>query len=247
MARRQFWFPLAIVGWQYWGPILFGGAVLTAGAGLLISAWLAVPPAVVTLACLLFFRDPLRKVSSRPDVIVSPADGVITEIGPAKSKWLEGDVLRVSIFLSVLDVHINRSPCRGTVQSITFEPGSFLDARHPESGIRNQSNNLILETSYGRIAVRQIVGAIARRIICPVREGDALERGECFGMIAFGSRTELLLPLSPQWVPCVKVGQHVRAGATILLEFRGGSGGPANEAAREGFDITLQGAASMEN
>ena len=218
MARRQFWFPLAIVGWQYWGPILFGGAVLTAGAGLLISAWLAVPPAVVTLACLLFFRDPLRKVSSRPDVIVSPADGVITEIGPAKSKWLEGDVLRVSIFLSVLDVHINRSPCRGTVQSITFEPGSFLDARHPESGIRNQSNNLILETSYGRIAVRQIVGAIARRIICPVREGDALERGECFGMIAFGSRTELLVSGPERWTPCVKVGDKVRAGSSLILE-----------------------------
>jgi phosphatidylserine decarboxylase len=218
MARIKFWFPLAIVGWQYWMPILFGGAVLTAAVALLLSVWAAAIPAVLTLACLLFFRDPLRRVSSRPDVMVSPADGVVTEISVVRSDRLSGDVLRVSIFLSVLDVHLNRSPCRGTVQSVSFEAGCFLDARHPESGVRNQSNNLVLHTSYGPIVVRQIVGAIARRIICPVRREDVLERGECFGMIAFGSRTELLVSGPERWTPCVKVGDKVRAGSSIILE-----------------------------
>ena len=207
-----------MVGWQYWMPILFGGAILAAAAALLLPTWVAVIPAIITLACLLFFRDPLRRVSSRPDVMVSPADGVVTEIAVVQSKWLSGDVLRISIFLSVLDVHLNRSPCRGTVQLVSFEAGRFLDARHPDSGLQNQSNNLLLDTPYGPIVVRQIVGAIARRIICPVREGDVLERGECFGMIAFGSRTELLVSGSERWKPSVKVGEKVRAGSSVILE-----------------------------
>ncbi len=132
--------------------------------------------------------------------------------------------MRVSIFLSVLDVHINRSPCAGTIQAITFEAGRFLDARHPEAAIKNQSNNLRIDTAYGPIVVRQIVGAIARRIICPARVGDVLTRGERFGMIAFGSRTELLISQPDRWVPCVKVGEKVRAGVTILLRHRGSTG-----------------------
>ncbi|MGC8559533.1 MAG: phosphatidylserine decarboxylase [Phycisphaerae bacterium] len=226
MTQRRFWFPLALVGWQYWMPLLFGGAVLTAAAALLLPIWAAVIPAVMTLACLLFFRDPLRRVSSRPDVMVSPADGVVTEIAVVESKRLSGDVLRVSIFLSVLDVHLNRSPCRGTVHSVNFEAGRFLDARHPESGVQNQSNNLVINTSYGPIVVRQIVGAIARRIICPVREGHVLDRGECFGMIAFGSRTELLVSGPERWTLCVKVGDKVRAGSSIILECKAEQRGP---------------------
>jgi phosphatidylserine decarboxylase len=218
MTERKWWFPLALVGWQYWLPILFGGCVLSMVIVLILPAWLGIIPAVITLACLLFFRDPPRAIPREDHVLVSPADGLITEIAVVQSRWLPGDVIRMSIFLSVLDVHINRSPCHGTIHSIAFEPGQFLDARHPEAAIKNQSNNMLIDTSYGRIAVRQIVGAIARRIICPVHVGDHLLRGQCFGMIAFGSRTELIITNPDQWKARVKVGQKVRAGSTVVFE-----------------------------
>ncbi len=231
MLQRKLWFPLALVGWQFWLPILFGGCVLTAVSALVASIWLATIVAVFTLACLLFFRDPIRTIPQQAGVMVAPADGVITEIAVTPWRYLPGDVLRVSIFLSVLDVHINRSPCEGVVHSITFEPGRFLDARHPEAAIQNQSNNLLIDTPYGRIAVRQIVGAIARRIICPVRTGEKLARGQRFGMIAFGSRTDLLIPQPQDWTPCVKVGDKVCAGSTVIFKFSGkpSSAGTADE------------------
>ncbi len=220
MIQARFWFPISLLGWKYWLPILIGGGILTVVMGLLIPP-LACIAAIVTVAMLLFFRDPLRDVPSDADVMVSPADGRITEISTVESgAWIESPALKVGIFLSVLDVHINRSPCDGVIKSIVFEPGSFLDARHSAAGLKNQSNNLTMETPWGRVVVRQIVGAIARRIICPQMVGDSLTRGERFGMIAFGSRTELMVTDPEGWEPCVKVGEKVFAGQTIVLRRR---------------------------
>ena len=221
---------LSVYGWTYWLPILLAGGLVT--LALAVMAWsdhgwveavAAALAAVLTLAGLAFFRDPQRRVPAEPGVMVAPADGRVTEVTPLPGyAGLEGPAWRVGIFLSVLDVHVNRSPCAGVVLTTTYKDGLFLDARHPDSGARNQSHTLVLaDSATGRPAavVRQVVGAIARRIIAPVQPGQRFERGERFGMIAFGSRTELIVPAA-DWEPAVRVGTHVAGGRDVLLRAR---------------------------
>ena len=215
-------FFLSLYGWTYWLPIFLFGAVAIATCLLIPGLlWLAVLFAIVTFAGLAFFRDFPRTVPADPGVMVAPADGKVTEI--TRLDYYEpfnGPALRVGIFLSVLDVHVNRAPCDAIVLWTKYEEGLFLDARHPESGARNQSNTVALAhpASQKPVAVvRQVVGAIARRIIAPVGPGDQLFRGQRFGMIAFGSRTELYVPHPDAWVPAITLGTHVKAGAHILL------------------------------
>ncbi len=222
MNYRHVWFPLSLFGWKYWLPMLITGVLLTGVLAFInpLPAWIA---AVVTLACMLFFRDPPRTIPDQPGLMVSPADGKIVEITRLdRHETLHGPALRIGIFLSVLDVHINRSPCDCVVASIHFEPGEFLDARNPQAGIRNQSNTLVLKAQLAEdhpplAIVRQIVGAIARRIICPAKAGTPLKRGERFGMIAFGSRTELIVPQPDAWECLVHTGQQVKGGSTAML------------------------------
>jgi phosphatidylserine decarboxylase len=216
-------FFLSLYGWTYWLPILLAGALGIATClfipGLL---WLAMVFAVVTFAGLAFFRDFPRKIPIEPGIMVAPADGKVTEITRLDYyEPFDGPALKVGIFLSVLDVHVNRSPCHGVVLWTRYEEGLFLDARHPESGARNQSNTLCLAAPSApaspAVVVRQVVGAIARRIIAPVVPGESLARGERFGMIAFGSRTELYVRAPESWKPAVRIGQHVRGGRDTLL------------------------------
>jgi phosphatidylserine decarboxylase len=219
---------LAYYGWTFWLPIALAGGFLMAVLALLAACDPHTPcwywtgfgvVGVLTLAALAFFRDPDRRVPVEPDIMVSPADGTVTEITPLASFGpLETPVVRLGIFLSVLDVHLNRAPCDAIVLQTTFRPGQFLDARHPSSGARNQSNTLVLgdpQTEQPNAVVKQIVGAIARRIIAPVHIGQPLARGQRFGMIAFGSRTELYLP-AEEWVFTVQVGQKLKAGSAIV-------------------------------
>ncbi len=219
------WPGLSLFGWCYWLPMLITG-ILFMGMLYFVTPILTGLMALVTLACMLFFRDPPRFIPDQPGLMVSPADGKIVEITRLEHHdALSGPALRIGIFLSVLDVHINRSPCDGVVASARFEPGEFLDARNPQAGIRNQSNTLILHASSAQdhppiAIVRQIVGAIARRIICPITIGAHLKRGERFGMIAFGSRTELIVPDADTWEPLVQIGQQVKGGSTVLLRKR---------------------------
>ena len=219
------WLGLSLFGWRYWLPMLVAGLLLM-GMLYFVTPILSGLMALVTLACMLFFRDPPRHIPDQPGLMVSPADGKIVEITRLeRHEAFGGPALRIGIFLSVLDVHINRSPCDGVVASVHFEPGEFLDARNPQAGIRNQSNTLILKASaapdHPPIAVvRQIVGAIARRIICPITIGAQLKRGERFGMIAFGSRTELIVPDADTWESLVQTGQQVKGGSTVLLRKR---------------------------
>jgi len=217
IKKQKFWLPLSIFGWPFWLPILLTGLILILTLSILCVplAWLI---GIVTLLCLAFFRDPIRKIPNEPGVLVAPADGKVTEI--TRLERLEefgGPALKIGIFLSVLDVHINRSPSDGVVESAEFSPGEFLDARHPESGMRNQATKIVLKSGSGKLIVRQVVGAIARRIICPLEPGDRLERGERFGMIAFGSRTELIVPEPEAWRVVVQTGQMVKAGSSIVL------------------------------
>lgn len=202
-------------------PLLLGCAIL---------ALVHHPLWVVCVALLLplygfllaFFRDPHRVIPSEPEALVSPADGVITHLEELDEPDL-GRVFRVSIFLSVFNVHVNRVPRSGTVKRIAYYPGEFLDARDADCPVRNEQLwvDLTDESLGGTIRIKQIAGAIARRIVCWLRLHEQVKRGERFGMIKFGSRTEVLLPADLVAEVTVRVGQAVRGGRDILLRLRG--------------------------
>lgn len=199
-------------------------AVAAAWAASVYSQWLWVPAIVlfaIWVFSIAFFRDPHRVVPTDANVMVSPADGKVTEVTTIEDcDLVGGPAFKVSIFLSVFDVHINRSPCSGRVVSCEHKPGEFLDARHPECGVRNEANTIVIEPTGkigGPVIVRQIAGLIARRIICRVGPGDTLECGQRIGLIKFGSRTELIVPKASGFDPVVKVGDFVRGGATVMM------------------------------
>lgn len=190
---------------------------LAAGALLLKSAALTVP-AVITLALLVFvisfFRNPERVPPSDTTLAVAPADGTVVYVGPATQQQL-GDCLKISIFMSVFNVHVNRAPVSGVVVDRFYKQGKFYDARHSKASCENEQCGLVLETASGaRVAFVQIAGLIARRILCYVDTGDRLERGQRYGMIRFGSRVDVYLP--PGCEPMVAVGQTTTAGVTPL-------------------------------
>ena len=193
--------------------------VLAAGA--LWLYWpLVVIPLVLWLWVLSFFRDPVREREFGPGELCGPADGTVTEVTHLDDyEPLGGPAIRIGIFLSLFNVHANRAPCAGRVRTCTHKPGEFLDARHAESGQRNESNTLLIEPDAplpGPIEVRQVAGLVARRIICHAGVGDHLTMGQRFGFIKFGSRTELIIPHLPSTEVTVGVGDAVRAGLTLL-------------------------------
>ena len=196
--------------------ILLVLAVATAAAWFFGPWWLVIPPAALLAFTLWFFRDPPRTVPSGPGLIVSPADGRITDIVEIEeSELVNRRVRRIGIFLSVFDVHVNRAPadCR-VVYTAEFE-GTYHDARSPAASTHNTARTWGLECRDGLLlVVRQITGAIARRIVPWARLDQRLARGERFGMIRFGSRTEICLPLEAEVV--VRVGDHVKGGSTIV-------------------------------
>jgi phosphatidylserine decarboxylase len=203
--------------------LLFAGA-LTAAA-LLVHPAFWVPLALLTIVWLevpFFFRDPQRPIPTDPDAFLSPADGTVTHVGEVDDPDFPGGrAFRVSIFLSIFNVHVNRLPRTGRVVALRYFPGAFLDARHPECAVRNEQLWVDLEEPQGRLLrVKQISGAIARRIVCRLRLGEEVRAGERFGMIKFGSRTELLLPIAADLEVNVKVGDKVKGGSTILLRTR---------------------------
>jgi phosphatidylserine decarboxylase len=176
------------------------------------STSLTALPVVLAVFFLWFFRDPERAIPNGPGDIVSPADGLVTE-----AEWIEtaaGSRLRISIFLNVFDVHVNRSPVAGTVKAVEYRQGSFLNAIKPESVIMNEQTLVVVDAGEYEVSYKQIAGLLARRIVCAVKVGDRLERGQRVGMIKFGSRTDVLLPADA--VPQVKTGARVRGGATVL-------------------------------
>jgi phosphatidylserine decarboxylase len=170
-----------------------------------------------------FFRDPARTPPADSNLLLSPADGKVADIQIVDcSELTQTQVLRIGIFLSVFNVHINRSPCPARVEKITYKQGKFKDARDPEAGKVNESNDLQLlrlDEPKDRLLVRQISGAIARRIVCAAKPGQELSGGEKFGMIKFGSRTELYLPVRQNAVCLVKPGDMVKAGLSPLVRY----------------------------
>jgi phosphatidylserine decarboxylase len=194
---------------------------------LLLPAWAIVSIelilAVILIWILTFFRDPERYCPLDKNLLVAPADGKITDIEIVEEKnYIGGAAIRFGIFLSIFDTHINRAPCNVKVENITYKKGQYKNAKNPLSGRVNESNELSLirtDNPRDRLIVRQISGAIARRIVCHAQQGQNLSGGEKFGMIKFGSRTELFAPASKNTKCLVKIGDKVKAGQTPLLKY----------------------------
>lgn len=167
---------------------------------------------VVALFMAFFFRDPKRVPPSDPDVVVSPADGRVTRIGPASSGADAPNV--ISIFLSPLDVHINRSPIPGKIVDVIYSPGKFLMATNEKASLVNEQNALTIQGEKITVVCKQIAGILARRVVCWKGKGDNLGLGERFGMIKFSSRTDVLLPANVKIT--VKEGDRVRGGTTVI-------------------------------
>lgn len=210
--------PLAIVAGMALLPLL-GHSVIPAGA--LLSIELAA--AALVLLILFFFRDPQRVGPPDTKVLLSPADGRVTDIEVVdEDEFIGGPALKIGIFMSIFDPHINRAPCEVAVHEITYKKGRFKDARDPLAAKLNEANQLKLARiaePADRLIVRQISGAIARRIVCKARQGQKLSGGERFGMIKFGSRTELYLAFREQAKCLVKVGDKVKAGLTMVVRY----------------------------
>ncbi|MCZ0963382.1 phosphatidylserine decarboxylase [Paracoccus benzoatiresistens] len=190
--------------------------------------WLGVG---LTVWCYYFFRDPRRAVPQGDGLVVSPADGVVSLIGPAVPPAELGmepvALTRVSVFMSVFNCHVNRAPVAGRVLSVAYRPGKFFNASLDKASEHNERNGLCLELADGRrLAVVQIAGLVARRILCWTKEGDGLRTGERFGLIRFGSRLDVYLPAGVD--PLVAVGQTMVAGETVIAEL--GRVGPARPA-----------------
>jgi phosphatidylserine decarboxylase len=183
--------------------------------------WLAV---LATLWCAYFFRDPPRVTPLRDGIVVAPADGRVSRVTnalPAKELALgERPLPRVSIFMSVFDCHVNRSPVTGKVERIVYRPGAFINADLDKASEDNERNCFVIVTERGRIGVVQIAGLIARRIVCFVREGSSVGAGERIGLIRFGSRVDVYLPEGVR--PLVAEGQTAIAGETVIADLHAG-------------------------
>lgn len=192
------------------------------------TLWAIIPVGITWFAVAAFFRDPLfRRAASRDECdLVSPADGVVSVVFTCEHhEATQGPATVVRIFLSVLDVHINRMPCTGSVVSIKHTPGRYLDARSAESAQVNECNLIVVRNTTGdSIGIRQISGAIARRIVCPIRVGESFARTQRFGMIKFGSTTELILPRPDSTRVHVSKGMRVVGGVTTLATLAAHSG-----------------------
>jgi phosphatidylserine decarboxylase len=201
-------------------PFILGGLIAVL-IGLVLAAWLAWLGLLFTLFCLFFFRDPERVPPGRPGALVAPADGRVVSVAPAvppvelglgaTPRW------RISIFLSLINVHVNRVPADGIVTRIAYRHGSFVNASLDKASEANERNAVALRLADGReIACVQIAGLVARRIVCHLREGDAVRAGQRFGIIRFGSRTDLYLPEGVR--PLVAAGQTMVGGETVIAE-----------------------------
>jgi phosphatidylserine decarboxylase len=212
LDQKTFAFNIARPGWPAIGALAFI-AVLFA---LFEMAWPAAAFSGAALFVCFFFRDPQRPVPSGEGAVVSPADGRVIFAGTADGKhFYKGECVKVSVFMSVFNVHVNRIPHGGRVRKIWYFPGRFFSANLDKASEQNEHNAIFLETDQGHaICVVQIAGLIARRILCDISGGDLVKRGERFGMICFGSRLDMYLP--PDFSLSVKKGDRVKAASSII-------------------------------
>ncbi len=191
-------------------------AIGLAGGGLAVSYLTApaygLPFYVLAAFCLYFFRDPDREIPPGP-VAVSPADGKVVAVKP------EGGGARISVFLNIFDVHVNRAPIGGAVRSVEYRPGRFLVASKEKASVENEMNIITVDGGDSTVVFKQIAGLVARRVVCDKKAGDRVEKGERIGLIKFGSRVDV--HLGPEWEIVVREGQRVKAGSSILAKRKG--------------------------
>lgn len=205
--------PIAREGWPFILPLLG----LAALGLVVVPLWGGV---ILALAAFVtyFFRDPERPVPVGTGLFLAPADGKVVGIDPQTTERGETPGTRVSIFLSVFDVHVNRAPLAGTVAEVRYQPGKFLPAFRPQASAVNEQNILILQAGRTQVIVKQIAGILARRIVCRAKAGDTLRAGERFGLIRFGSRVDVFIP--HDFGVQVRPGQRVRGGETVIAMHR---------------------------
>lgn len=208
--------PMLIIGFSL---ILLSGFVLQ-NAWSWISAILGI---IIILFTLWFFRDPQRIIPSSaisdPSIIIAPADGKIVEIIEMEEKeFFNGKARQISIFLSPLDVHVNRSPVSGTVEFYRYMQGDYMVAWHPKASELNEQSRIGVQNEFGKVFFKQITGVLARRIVCTVTQGDVLETGEQIGMMKFGSRMDIILPLDAEIL--VHKDERTRGGETIIARLK---------------------------
>jgi len=186
--------------------------ILLAAVLILVLVWM-----------LAFFRDPKRKIPLDKLVLLSPADGTITDILEVESPELGGKAMRIGMFLSIFNVHVNRMPCSARVEAVNYKKGQFKNAMAADSGRVNEANEVLmtrLAEPHHRLLVRQVSGAVARHIVCKAEPGKEYSQGDKFGMIKFGSRAELYIPLSDNYDIAVKIGDKVNAGLSPLIVYK---------------------------
>ena len=208
---KNYGIPVASEGWPFIVPLAIATALLFAlgwkntGAGTL----------VLTLFVLFFFRDPERQVPEGKGIVVSPADGKVIVIKDIyEPTYLKRDVKQISIFLSVFNVHVNRAPVEGTVELVKYNPGKFHVASVDKASLDNEQTAMVIANGKDKVLVKQIAGLIARRIVCYAKAGDAIARGERYGLIRFGSRTDIFLPKDAEIT--VKLGDRVKGARDII-------------------------------
>jgi len=201
--------PVAREGWPFIVPPAVAACIM-GGMGWWVAAAFF---GLAALASLGFFRDPERTPPELAGAVLAPADGRVMAVSEVSDPWV-GRGVRMSIFLSPLDVHVNRAPVGGLVKNVEYVPGRFLAAYRPEASEENERCTVSVEGETARVAVKQIAGVLARRIVCRVRPGDVLRAGQRYGLIRFGSRTDLMVPLGTDIR--VRVGDRVRGGESVM-------------------------------
>lgn len=207
-------YPVAKAGF----PFIFTGAFVTAIFAILGLTGLALTGLAISLFICFFFRDPDRAISNAPNVLVSPADGKVIAVEQlAETRFFDGPCKKISIFMTIFNVHVNRVPCAGTVKDVQYFPGKFFSANLDKASKDNEHNAVFLETTSGKpVCMVQIAGLIARRIVCGVQPGHAVAKGQRMGLICFGSRVDLYLPEDANVT--VAVGERVKAGTSLMGE-----------------------------
>lgn len=203
---------LAREGWPY-----VAAAVIAALIVSFVGGWWSLPFWVIALFVIQFFRDPPRHVPQQANAVLSPADGRIVVVERTQDPYAKRDALKISVFMNVFNVHSNRSPVDGAITSLEYFPGKFVNADLDKASLENERNALVIRTDSGvTVTAVQVAGLIARRILCYVKPGERLARGQRYGFIRFGSRVDVYLPPNAQ--PRVAIGDKVSATATILAD-----------------------------
>jgi len=210
---------IAREGWPYLGLAVAIALVV----GVFAGGWWSLPFWLIALFVLQFFRDPPRTVPFGERLVLSPADGRVIAVGPAHDPYGQREALKISVFMNVFNVHSNRAPVDGRIERVEYFPGKFVNADLDKASEHNERNALLIRTGDGAlVGCVQVAGLIARRILCYVKLGDVLVRGQRFGFIRFGSRVDVYLPMSAR--PRVGIGQKVHATTSVLAELAPASG-----------------------